>query len=229
VANRFVRRIKSGHIETVEELKSEFKEVAKLTHPDLRGDSDLPGAESEFVAARAEYEAALRDFEKHRFGACRESGVGGPSLARQPAGGAGASGCPLPDSAWLSLEVLLKRGFPKVGRHDKERLRYEYARWRFVQALGSSAGELFRPFEVEMLGMKASGSDTHTLAIRLLRDLIEYRYALLPAMRTHVVLSFGRLKADPRYGTAVRAFVSFLAAELGIGGELGSESRDRTP
>ena len=37
MANRFVRRIKSGDIESVSELKSEFKEVAKLTHPDLRG------------------------------------------------------------------------------------------------------------------------------------------------------------------------------------------------
>jgi hypothetical protein len=213
VANRFVRRIKSGDIESVKELKSEFKELAKLTHPDVRGS----GAESEFVAARAEYEDALRDFERHRFGARRERDR--PSAAR-PGSVAATAEVPLSDAAWLCLELLLKRGFPKVPRHEKEGLRYEYARWRLEQALGARIGELFSAFESEILDMKAFGSDALVPTLRLLRDLIDYRYAGLPAMRTHVVLSFGRLKADPRIGLAVRGFTALLAGELDIGGEL---------
>ncbi len=214
MANRFVRRIKSGDIDSVEELKSEFKEIAKLTHPDLRGDAGGPGAESEFVAARAEYEAALRDFEKHRFGARR--GTGGPA----PRSRGDAVDGPLPDSAWLCLELMLKRGFPKVPRHEKEILRYEYARWRFAQAIGEGRGELFRGFESELLDMKAFRSSSLAPTLALLRDLVEYRYAQLPAMRTHVVLSLGRLKSDPMSGPALFGFVSLLARDLGIGGEL---------
>lgn len=211
MANRFVRRIKSGDIESVEDLKSEFKDLAKLTHPDLHG----KGKEGEFVAARAEYEAALRDFEKHRFGASR--GRDAESSARP---GGDVAGNPLSDAAWLCLELMLKRGLPKSARHEKERLRYEYARWRLEQALGPRGGELFRAFESELLDMKACRSEALAPALALLRDLIEYRYAGLAAMRTHVVLSFGRMKADPRTGRAVLGFVSMLAGDLGIGGEL---------
>ena len=199
---------------SVSELKSEFKEVAKLTHPDLRGGAGGPGVEEEFVAARTEYEAALRDFEKHRFGARRGSGrahVGGKMDG------------PLSESVWLCLELLLKRGFPKVTRHEKERLRYEYARWRLEEALGPSRGELFRAFEAELLDMKAFGSEILAPTLRLLVDLIEYRYAGLAAMRTHVVLMQGRLKADSRAGLAFRGFMALLAGDLGIGGEINDE------
>lgn len=212
MANRFVRRIKSGDIDSIEELKSEFKELAKLTHPDLQG----LGKEGEFVAARAEYEAALRDFEKHRFGARLGAGGGASAASRPDAEDEGR----LSDAAWLCLELMLKRGFPKSARHEKERLRYEYARWRLEQALGGARAELFRAFESELLDMKAFGSPSLAPSLELLRDLIEYRYAGLAAMRTHVVLSFGRLKADPRAGTAARGFAGLLAMDLGIGGEL---------
>jgi hypothetical protein len=217
VANRFVRRIRSGDIDSIEELKSEFKELAKLTHPDLQG----VGKEGEFVAARAEYEAALRDFEKHRFGARRGAGGGTEgTVPGAPRPDASADESRLSDAAWLCLELMLKRGFPKSARHEKERLRYEYARWRLEQALGETRGELFRAFESELLDMRAFGSPSLAPTLRLLRDLIEYRYVGLAAMRTHVVLSFGRLKADHQAGTAVRGFVGLLAAGLGIGGEL---------
>ena len=211
MANRFVRRIKSGDIESVSELKSEFKEVAKLTHPDLRGGVGGPGAEEDFVAARTEYEAALRDFEKHRFGARPGSGH---IRARDEMDG------PLAEAVWLCLELLLKRGFPKVAKHEKERLRYEYARWRLEEALGTSRAELFRAFESELLDMKAFGSDILAPTLRLLGDLLEYRYAGVAAMRTHVVLMQGRLKADSRSGLANRGFMALLAGDLGIGGEI---------
>jgi hypothetical protein len=213
VANRFVRRIRSGEIESVEDLKSEFKELAKLTHPDLRESGDRDGAE--FAAARAEYEAALRDFEKHRFGARLDRGGRGPASA------GGSDEGPLSDAAWLCLELLLKRGFPKVPRHEKERLRYEYARWRFARELGPRRAELFGEFESDLLDMRALGSAALAPATELLRDLVEYRIAGLAAMRTHVVLSLGRLKADPRVEPAVLAFAGLLALDLGIGGELG--------
>ena len=50
MANRFVRRIRSGDIGPIEELKSEFRELAKLTHPDVRDD-----ASGEFAAVRSEF------------------------------------------------------------------------------------------------------------------------------------------------------------------------------
>ena len=222
MANRFVKRIRSGDIDSVEELKSEFKELAKLTHPDLREPGSRAGAEEEFAAARTEYEAALRDFEKHRFGAGPDGsrgrdGARGASAGRQAAG---AAGDPLPDAAWLCFELLLKRGFPKVARHEKERLRYEYARWRVEQALGGARVAQFGDFESELLDMKARRSGAVAPVLGLLGDFIEYRYARLPAMRTHVVLALGRLGDDPRAGDAVRAFAGLLARDLGIGGEL---------
>lgn len=218
MANRFARKIKSGEIGSIEELKSEFKELAKLTHPDL---SAGEGTEGAFVAVRAEYEAALRDFEKHRFGARGEAW----GTARGEAQGARPQDAPssgptstLSDSAWPCLELLLKRGFPKRPRHEKEALRYEYARWRLEQALGNERAELFRAFESSLLDMKAFGSTALGPVLRFLVDLIDYRYAGLPAMRTNVVLSLGRLEADRVAG----AFLSELAAALGIGGEIGA-------
>jgi hypothetical protein len=222
VANRFVRRIRSGHIESIEELKSEFKDLAKRTHPDLGG----PDGTAEFVAARAEYEAALRDFERHRFGASRrrdrDGSLGHPGDEGRGAARPGGAEGPLADRAWLCLELMIKRGFPKVPRHEKELLRYEYARWRFAQALGEERARLFRGFESELLDMKALGSGALAPTVELLRDLIEYRYEGLAALRTSVVLSMGRLRSDPRLGEAARAFLSLLAEDAGIGGELGA-------
>lgn len=215
MANRFVRKIKSGDIDSIGELKSEFKELAKRTHPDLQD-----GAEAglEFVAVRAEYEAALRDFEKHRFGASR-GGAQGRDVPRGEGEGGPAEG-PLSDSAWLCLELVLKRGFPKVSRHEKQRLRYEYACWRLSQALGEERGSLFGAFESELLDLKAFGSGAYAPTLLLLRDFIEYRYMGIAALRTNVVLSYGRLKADAEAGSALRGFLGLLAADLGIGGEL---------
>ena len=59
MSNRFVQLIRSGEIDSVEDLKTVFKELAKATHPDLAG----AGAGDEFVAVRLEYENALHDFK----------------------------------------------------------------------------------------------------------------------------------------------------------------------
>lgn len=219
MANRFVRRIRSGDIGSVRELKSEFKELAKRTHPDLRDPGSRDGAEAEFVAVRAEFEAALRDFEKHRFGA---RGVRDEAERRRRDAdvAAGADG-PVSEEAWSCLALLLKRGFPKTPRHEKELLRYEYARWRLEQALGDAGAALFDRFEDELLDLKAAGGAALGSVLALLRDLIDYRYRGLAPMRTNVVLSLGRLRADPGVGKGARGFLGFLARDLGIGGEIG--------
>jgi hypothetical protein len=209
MANRFVRRIKSGEIESIDALKSEFKALAKLSHPDLRE----PGAGGdEFARLRDEYETALRDFVKHRFG-------GRPGKDGSQAGG-GAHDGPLPDEAWVSLALLLKRGFPKVPRHEKEILRYEYARWRLFEAIGPERRALLSACETELLAMKSSLSEALGPAMVLIRNLVDYRAMGLSAMRTHIVLSLGSLRADPRIGAGYFAFAFSLAGELGIGGEI---------
>ena len=212
MANRFVRRIRSGDIGSIRELKSEFKELAKRTHPDLRGPGSLDGAEAEFVAARSEFEAALRDFEKHRFGA---RGV------RSDADGAVDADGKVSEEAWSCLALLLKRGFPKTPRHEKELLRYEYARWRLEQALESAGAVLLGLFESDLLDLKAAGGAALGSILALLRDLIDYHYRAMSPMRTNVVLSLGRLRADPGVGEGARGFLDFLARDLGIGGEIG--------
>jgi curved DNA-binding protein CbpA len=224
MANRFVRRIRRGDIQSVRELKSEFKELAKRTHPDLRGPGSRDGAEAEFVAARAEFEAALRDFEKHRFGA---RGVREEAERRRRDGGrSDADGAldadgPVSEEAWSCLSLLLKRGFPKTPRHQKELLRYEYARWRLEQALGGTGAALFGLFESDLLDRKAAGGKGLDSVLELLRDLIDYRYRGLTPMRTNVVLRLGRLRADPEVGEGARGFLDYLARDLDIGGEIG--------
>ncbi len=97
MANRFVGDIRSGSLDTIEELKTAFKELAKATHPDLAG----ADAGDEFLAVRAEYEHALRDFERHRFGATR--------AARGKAGERGAQVATA--ELWACLALFLKRCF----------------------------------------------------------------------------------------------------------------------
>jgi hypothetical protein len=213
MANRFARRIRSGEIESIEELKSEFKSLAKLSHPDLLG----PGASGEdFARLRGEYESALRDFMRHRFGARGAAPSGRAATGARPEA--------LSDDAWACLALLLKRGFPKVPRHEKEALRYEYARWRLAEAVGPTLRGALSACEAELLDLKAGRSEALNPALALLRNLIEYAHDRLPAMRTHILLSLGALRAEPRIGPGCRDFASALALELGIGGEIDEES-----
>jgi hypothetical protein len=208
VANRFVRRIRSGEIESVDELKAEFKSLAKLSHPDLAGPEAGHG---DFVALRSEYEDALRDFVKHRFGARGRPAAAGPFA----------------DEAWACLALFLKRGFPKVPRHEKEALRYEYARWRLAEALGPELAGSLAACEAELLAL--GDSNARDRALGLLGELVDFRDKGLPAMRTHILLTLGTLGADPRIGPGCLAFVRGLAAELGIGMELETAPGARRP
>lgn len=210
MANRFVKRIKSGEIASVDELKAEFKDLAKRTHPDLAG----PGADhGDFAALRDEYDNALRDFEKHRFGS-RRGGAGA-----HPGGSPSGEG--LAREAWPCLAILLGRGFPKAPRHEKEALRYEYARWRLCEALGPARRELFYACDAELLAMRASRSPALELPLRVLRLLLDYRGKGLSAMRTEIVLALAELRSDPRVGPGCREFELALARELGVGPEIG--------
>ena len=224
--NRFVGKIKSGEIGSIGELKSEFKELAKLSHPDLLG----PGSDAEaFRRLRDEYEAALRDFTKHLFFGARRPATGRSGGARdgERAASDGPSG-PLGDEAWACLALFLKRGFPKSPRHEKEALRYEYARWRLLEALGPEPAEGFAACEAELLALKEEGSGALGAALRralsLIQELIEFREKGLPAMRTQILLSLGALEADPRIGAGFRRFARSLAGELGIGAEIPDSS-----
>lgn len=207
MANRFARRIREGRIASIADLKAEFKELAKRTHPDAVG----PGADhGDFAALRAEYESALRDFAKHRFG------------ARAPVGSrAGGAPAAIAREAWPCLAILLGRGFPKSPRHEKEALRYEYARWRLEQALGPEGSALFEDCESELLILREARSAALRPVLGLMRLLIDYGEAGLSAMRTEIVLELSALRRDPRIGPGCAAFLAALAGELGIGGEIG--------
>jgi hypothetical protein len=219
MANRFVGRIKSGDIESVDDLKAEFKELAKRTHPDVAGPGTDHGA---FASLRGEYESALRDFARHRFGA--RTGARRGRLAAGAAEGIadpGRADEALAGEAWYCLAILVGRGFPKSPRHEKEALRYEYARWRFEETLAPERRALFEDCEAELLATRAATPAALGLPLRVLRLLLEYRWRGIPAMRTEIVLALGSLRADPRVGPGCLAFALALAGELGIGAEIG--------
>jgi len=200
--NRFARRIREGEIESPEALASEFRALAKSTHPDLAG----PGADPhEFVRVRAEYEAALRDFERHRFGS-RNSARDGARGSR-PTGNADAS------RAWTALALLLKRGFPKTPRHEKERLRYEYALWRFereLPALGEDAARRFAAFARSAAELKASAPDEARRVVALLEELLEYGRTRIEPLRTSIAHQLEALRRGA-FDPALPAFVEALA------------------
>lgn len=202
MANRFARRIRDGEIDTPGALASEFRALAKATHPDLAG----PGADpQEFVRVRSDYEAALRDFERHRFGSRR------PGMSEGAHGS--AEGDADADRAWTALALLLNRGFPKEARHEKERLRYEYALWRFereLRALGEDAFRRFGPFAIAMSALKAKAPGASRRVVALLRELLEYRRTGIEALRTSIAHGLESLRRGP-FDPALPAFVEVLA------------------
>jgi hypothetical protein len=214
--NRFVQAIRSGGLDTVEELKTAFRELAKSTHPDLSG----PDSAELFLSIRSEYEAALAGFERHRFGASRlsrdSSGQASPAVAAR--------------ELWACLALLLKRGFPKEPRHEKEILRYEYARWRLRGALRSLGREdpgaegapaLFDSFEAELLGIRKAFPDSAGAALAFLRALVAHAEREHPAMRVALARELEDLGMNPGLGPPSLDFLALLASRLGIGRRLG--------
>jgi len=238
--NRFVRAIRSGEIESIEDLKAAFRELALATHPDLAARrppggatagsegaaADKSDAGEAFIAVRAEYEAALANFERHRFGVDLARGRDDSSAAAF----AGVGGAEL----WSCLALLRKRGFPKEPRHEKEILRYEYARWRFRASLGQlsisgrataeagkSAVEAFDAFENAALAMKKAEAPFLASVLSYLDELVDYAARGLPAMRVALVRSYDALRDHPGLSTGARQFLAILSAELGIGPTIG--------
>jgi hypothetical protein len=202
VAKNFVRRVKSGEIASVSQLKSEFKALAKLSHPDLSG----AGGE-DFMRLRAEYEAALRGFELYRFG--------------PPRGKAGKAGredgaAPSLEGAFDALARLMKRGFPKTPRHDKEKERYEQIRRRLLSELDAtepSWGPAFASFEEELIALKGSGSPAFDAALLLLSGILDYRKTRLPALLSANEIALDALGRMGRQGEALAGFPALLMRE----------------
>ena len=222
--NRFVRAIRSGEIDSVDDLKTAFRELALATHPDI-GPSAGEGAAEAFIAVRSEYEAALANFERHRFGASFRGQGGG---ATNSAGGAGRPADVAASELWACLSLFLKRGFPKEARHEKEILRYEYARWRLrgaLEALGrdrrrddrAGPAALFDAFEAELIVIKNTYPGSLSSALAFLRDLLAQATDGHPAMRVALVRELDRLRLAPGFGESSLDFLLFLAGELGIG------------
>jgi hypothetical protein len=185
---------------------------------DPAGAVEFDSAEA-FIAVRADYEVALVNFERHRFGIDLARGRTDASDAAYP--GVGSA------ELWSCLALLRKRGFPKDPRHEKEILRYEYARWRFLSALcnlsvpGRSKAEegraVFDAFESEVLAMKVEASDLLASILSYVDELIDYASRRLPAMRVALVRSYDALRDHPGLSTGIRQFLAMLSAELGIG------------
>jgi len=216
--NRFVRRIRLGEINSVEDLKIEFKALAKLTHPDLRG----PGAAGdEFAAVRGEYETALRDFVRHRYGGPASEAGPPPAFDR--------------GALYVDLARLFKRGFPKVPRHEKERLRYEYCRYLARSRLRSwdeSYPALLDAFGEELLACKSRGSKVYDEALDIVAGVLEYHATGIAHARTAVRLDFARFCAAPAAGgraltgqagstvsgrDALSAFLSLIVGDMAAG------------
>ncbi|MDP3177158.1 MAG: hypothetical protein Q8M76_04590 [Spirochaetaceae bacterium] len=206
--NRFVRRIRSGEIDSIEELKTAFKRLAKETHPDLGG----VDAMDEFILVRGEYERALSGFERYRFG----SGAG--SACPPLAGSASA----IFDRAefYASLAALFKRGFPKVPRHEKERLRYDYARYlaaRQAKAWGPGRGSLLAGLEEALMRAKAEGGAAFDEVLDLILGMLEYHEGGGPHERDGLRLQYGIFIGRRGPESALRDFLDLLVGDLDSG------------
>jgi hypothetical protein len=137
-----------------------------------------------------------------------------------------------PRELWSCLALFLKRGFPKEPRHEKEILRYEYARWRLrgaLKALGREEGgrggtdpvALFDSFEEELLALRKALPEGVGAAVAFLRDLVAHAEREHPAMRTSLVQDLDALALQPGLGTASLDFLALMAGRLGIGKRLG--------
>jgi hypothetical protein len=199
------RRVRAGDIVTTAELKAEFRALAKLSHPDLAG----PEAAAAFVRLRAEYDAALRDFVRRGRAA---SGTGGSDRG-----------------AFLAeLVALLKRGFPKRPRHEKERLRYEAPRRRARAALASRDEALaasWDAFEAALLELEDEQNHDASSAAAAVLDIvlgvIEYEATGIAPLRAAVEIAFAAWRGSSRASPEIEAFLAFLVGDMGGGPVIG--------
>ena len=145
-----------------------------------------PGAAGgAFAALRSEYEDALRDFVTLRYGG--PAADSGSALAFDRRG------------LYADLARLLGRGFPKEPRHEKERMRYERARYLVrsrLRAWAEGYPELLDEFESTMLDLKAAGDrESFDEALALLAALLEYHERGVDEERAVIGLEFARFRA----------------------------------
>ncbi len=238
MANRFVGPIKRGEIATIEELKSRFKALAKETHPDLGGD----GASAlDFSALRSEYEAALTDFHRHRFGLSASLAGRSHSRGQGSPQADGLGGNPSRSSTVFSRPELYRRlrevrrgGFPKIPRHEKERLRYEYRRYLALALLEARGGDWrarFEAFEAAQLRGEAVGQAENlgteleyagqdlARGLCLLDSILAWHSSGLEPERAGIILEFGKLVLDlDGGGGAVMGGQSARRLGEGLGG-----------
>jgi curved DNA-binding protein CbpA len=189
--NRFIRRIRSGEIGSIGELKTAFKRLAKETHPDLGG----VDAMDEFIRVRSEYEKALSGFEP-----------AGASFDRA--------------EFYARLAALFKRGFPKIPRHDKERLRYEYSLYLVLvqaRAWGPGRGAILKDFEEALARAKAVGGRAFDEVLDLILGILEYHEGGSPHARDGLRLQYGIFASGREPERALRDFLDLVVGDMDSG------------
>ncbi|MFA6505863.1 MAG: hypothetical protein WCT14_07185, partial [Treponemataceae bacterium] len=180
MSNRFVRGILDGSIGSLEDLKAAYKTEAKLTHPDL---AEVVGHE-EFLNLRKEYEHALKELDR----GARKSKTDGAGDERPTY----ATGMGDP---YAALELLLKRGFPKTPRHQKEILRYRNVRLRARSALSkidSALPRLFDAMEKELIDAEGFRLEAAKTVLALLTDYLKAKRTHADALETAVRMECAR-------------------------------------
>lgn len=209
MANRFIRRIEDGEISTEGELKSAFRALAMATHPDL-GEAGARG--EAFMKARAEYEAA----------------IGYLAPAATAGGQTRMRGRFDRDLFYADLQGLLKAGFPKLARHDKERRKYARLRLNVRSSLSAwddrDAGDRlisFDAFEAELSAMKAlTEPDRLEPILALVEEIIEYAECGIVPLRAAIEIEFAAMR-ELRVEPAVLGFLGTLINDMDGGPALG--------
>jgi len=220
-ANRFSGRVRRGEIASVAELKAEFKALAKLLHPDLAGPGTSDG--EDFAALRADYEAALRDFDRLRF-----------DLPRSRKSGSGSGNPFVPSRTvhdrrelYAALAALRSRGFPKRPRHEKEKARYGYCRalaLARLEAWRPDCPEPFLAFEARLLDAPPPDEFAQRMnaaALRLLDAILDYHASGVEGARQGILFEFAGLSSMRREGGAPRGGTAPLGRDGGADAILG--------
>jgi len=240
MANRFIRMIEEGSIASEGELKSAFRALARATHPDL----GAGGARGEaFIKARSEYEAAVRYLapaagrDDHGADGVAPGAASGTARAT----GSGKRGRFDRDLFYADLEALLKAGFPKTARHDKERRKYVRLRLRVRSALaawdddGGSRLACFDAFERRLADLR-DGDDSANAgdagmsglageALRLVEAIIDYAECGIVPLRASIEIEFAALReaivGDAALADDLAGFLGALVADMDGGPALG--------
>ena len=166
----------------------------------------------EFIRIREEYDRALGDFHRYRFGAGRRERL---VLDRR--------------AFYLNLGILLARGFPKIPRHAKERERYEYARFAFLENMRAadslSGASIFASFEEDMFRLKTRNPDGLKELRSWMERLLEYHRSGIGAFIVELRLGArGFASRFPESG-GLADFLDFLVAGLDAGPALAAGKR----